>query len=63
MDNYTYKLTFAEVSHLLDVLSQQNDDDSMRISIQLGVQLSNWKVWHDKLNQEADEPQFSFTGI
>jgi hypothetical protein len=64
MDNYSYKLSFTEVSHLLDLLSQQNDDLSARVEIELTVQLSNWKVWHQKLTQELDnEPKYSFTGI
>lgn len=64
MDNYSYKLSFAEVSHLLDLLSQQNDDLSARIQIDLSVQLSKWEVWHQKLTQELNnEPQYSFTGI
>lgn len=63
MDNYTYNLSFADVSHLLDLLSKQDDEHSARMKIQLSIQLSNWKVWHDKLNEIHNEPQLSFTGI
>lgn len=63
MDNYTYSLSFTDVSHLLDLLSKQDDEHSARMKIQLSIQLSRWKVWDQKLNEIQNEPGISFTGI
>ena len=63
MDNYTYSLSFTDVSHLLDLLSKQDDEHSARMKIQLSIQLSRWKVWDQKLNEIQNEPEISFTGI
>jgi hypothetical protein len=63
MDNYTYNLSFTDVSHLLDLLSKQDDEHSARMKIQLSIQLSRWKVWDQKLNEIQNEPEISFTGI